>query len=108
MKVTAERGGGIAGPRYHERIGPIETEFARNGAAIVALLKSVGFFELPERYPQKHRISDALWGTLEVEDGARTHKVAYQTGSEIPGELSEILKLLSEEFRWDDVARAPA
>ena len=34
--------------------------------------------------------------------------MSYVTGSEIPDELSEILKLLSSEFRWDDMARSPA
>lgn len=95
MKVEARQGGGIAGHALNQVAGPVDTAEAGDaGSSIEALAEEVGFLDLPDEFPDVRDIADAMWHSLEAEEGDRKHKVTWSDRAEPPDELAEMTRLV--------------
>jgi hypothetical protein len=102
VEITVTRTGGIAG--VHERLGPVDTAQASNGAAIEEQVEQMGFFEMPERMPDDGGIADAFGYEIEVADGSRRHSVAFtEPMDDSRRGLQRLVALVAESgAEWQD------
>jgi hypothetical protein len=95
MKVEARQGGGIAGPALNQVAGPLDTAgVGEDGSRIEALVEEVGFFDLPNEFPEVRDMSDPMWHSLEVDDHERNRKVGWSDRAEPPEQLGEVFRLV--------------
>ena len=95
MKVEARQGGGFAGPVLNQVAGPLDTTGAgEDGVRIEALVEEVGFFGLPDEFPDVRDRPEAMWHALEVDDGERNRKVSWSDRAEPPEKLVEVFRLV--------------
>ena len=105
MLITLERGGGIAGDRNHQRLGPIDTDDidTRDRGLLISQIKQINFFDLETDWPDPRRISDAMWHSVEVKDAGRQRTVKWTDGSKKPAALAEVAQLASQLGEWENV-----
>jgi hypothetical protein len=103
MTVTAERKGGISG--WHERLGPVDTEEAPNGEQIVQAITDADFFNLPAEYPPQQTVRDGYRYSVAVRtDEASSHTVSWETGSQTPDGVRNILTATEMAADWQRVS----
>lgn len=86
MEIEMARGGGFAGPALHQRLGPVNTDRAKNGAEIETLIDRIGFFALPEKFPNdpSRKNSDPMWHSATVTASDETQTVEWDDNSQRP------------------------
>lgn len=105
MLITLERGGGLAGDRNHQRLGPIDTDDIDTGdrGLLVGQIEQMDFFDMKTDWPDSRRIADAMWHSMEVKDADRQRTVKWTDRSEIPAALAEATQLASQLGEWENV-----
>jgi hypothetical protein len=92
MKISVTRTGGFAG--LTESLGNVDTAALPPAQAAEAarLVQAAGFFALPGELPGGNVGADLFRYEVRVEDGARSHAVAFQDGGQgRPGALPELV-----------------
>jgi emfourin len=110
VDITAGRGGGIAGTAFNQELGPVDTTTLTEDdrERIENLVRSVDFFNLPDKFPQSAHVSDAQYHWLRVIEGDQSRKVGWDDNHKPPDELHELVRALEQTgATWRNVPYAP-
>jgi hypothetical protein len=108
MIVTAQRGGGIAGPALRQQLGPVDTAELPFVVAerMITLVEQMDFFSLPDHLPDgTPGHSDAMWYSMAVEL-ERTHTIDWtDNAAQLPQQLPELTRAMEESgAAWTEVS----